>query len=150
MNKKILLPIFAFLLLMVSMVNVNAASLNVKTLEVSIKNNILDVSGTTDNGVLAVTVMVYDENETNLITMETTAVDSSNKYSKKINLTDGKYIVKTANYDGGDYLKKSVEPQSNSVKNPQTYDGIMTWIVIGLVSVSGIVGTIVYRKKKNI
>lgn len=35
-------------------------------------------------------------------------------------------------------------------KNPQTYDGIMTWIVIGLVSVSGIVGTIVYKKKQNI
>ena len=39
---------------------------------------------------------------------------------------------------------------SNALKieNPQTYDGIVAWIILGLVSMGGIVGTIVYRKKK--
>ena len=34
------------------------------------------------------------------------------------------------------------------IENPQTYDGIVEWIILGLVSMGGIVGTIVYRKKK--
>ena len=34
------------------------------------------------------------------------------------------------------------------IKNPQTYDGIVAWIILELVSMGGIVGTIVYRKKK--
>lgn len=34
------------------------------------------------------------------------------------------------------------------IENPQTYDGIVAWIILGLVSMGGIVGTIVYRKKK--
>ena len=33
------------------------------------------------------------------------------------------------------------------IENPQTYDGIVACIILGLVSMSGIVGTIVYRKK---
>ena len=64
-----------------------------------------------------------------------------------------KYIVKAANYDGGTYVTTEVDGSinnNNNENNPQTYDGIITWIVIGLVSISGIVVTIVYRKKKNI
>lgn len=34
------------------------------------------------------------------------------------------------------------------IENPQTYNGIVAWIILGLVSMGGIVGTIVYRKKK--
>lgn len=32
-------------------------------------------------------------------------------------------------------------------ENPKTYDGITTWIILGLISMSGIVGTSIYRKK---
>lgn len=35
-------------------------------------------------------------------------------------------------------------------ENPKTYDGITTWIILGLISMSGIVGTSIYRKKQNI
>ena len=34
------------------------------------------------------------------------------------------------------------------IENPQTYDGIVTWIILGFFSMGGIVGAIVYRKKK--
>ena len=35
-------------------------------------------------------------------------------------------------------------------ENPKTYDGIMNWAILGFVSMSGIVGTVIYRKKQNI
>lgn len=154
-------------------ISVQAASLNVKTIQASITDNKISVSGTVDNGVLAVAILVYEEDGTTLVTMKTTSVDSNDKYSDIIEVTSGKkYIVKSANYAGGTYVTAEVDGSiknnnnnnnnnassnntnnSNSSvteKNPQTYDGIMTWIVIGVVSVSGIVGTIVYKKKQNI
>ena len=47
-------------------------------------------------------------------------------------------------------IKTTNNNQSLSEENPQTYDGLMNWIILSIVSVSGIVGTIVYRKKQNI
>lgn len=147
-------------LFIIPLVNVNAASLDVKTINATINNNKISVDGTVDNGVLAVVILVYEEDGTTLVTMKTTSVDSNDKYSDTIEVTSGKkYVVKAANYDGGTYVTTKVDGSinknnnsnnSSNEKNPQTYDGIMTWIVIGLVSISGIVGTIVYRKKKNI
>ena len=102
--------------------------MDVKIINASINDNKISVDGTVNNGVLAVAILVYEEDGTTLVTMATTSVDSNDKYSDTIDVTPGKkYIVKAANYDG-----------------------IITWIVIVLVSVSGIVVTIVYRKKKNI
>lgn len=43
-----------------------------------------------------------------------------------------------------------MDNNQTTIKNPQAYDGIMTWIILGLISMSGIVGTIVYSKKQNI
>lgn len=42
--------------------------------------------------------------------------------------------------------------KSNTVneKNPQTYDGIISWILVGLISIGGISGTIIYRRKQKI
>lgn len=151
MNKKILIPFLA-LALFIFMPFVNAASLNVKTLDASITNKEINVSGTTDNGVLAVAIMIYDETG-NLVTMQTTSVDSSSKYSDKITVpSDETYIVKVANYDGGNYISKTVtshDEAKTDEANPKTYDGIMIWTTIGLVSVIGIAGIIYYRKKIN-
>lgn len=35
-------------------------------------------------------------------------------------------------------------------ENPNTYDGIITWVILGLISIGGIVGTAIYRKKQSI
>ena len=35
-------------------------------------------------------------------------------------------------------------------QNPNTYDGIMSWIVLGLISIGGIAGAAIYRKKQSI
>ena len=39
---------------------------------------------------------------------------------------------------------------SKDIENPQTYDGILNWILLGVISISGIAGTLVYKKKINI
>lgn len=38
----------------------------------------------------------------------------------------------------------------DEIKNPQTYDGILNYIVLSMISLSGIIGIIAYRKKQNI
>ena len=48
-----------------------------------------------------------------------------------------------------------VEKQNNTnndpiIENPNTYDDIMMWITLGLISIGGIVGTVVYKRKQNI
>ena len=35
-------------------------------------------------------------------------------------------------------------------ENPNTYDGIITWVILGLISITGIVGTLGLRKKQSI
>ena len=38
----------------------------------------------------------------------------------------------------------------SNVKNPQTYDGIMVYVAIALVTLSGVVGTVVYLKRNSL
>ena len=38
----------------------------------------------------------------------------------------------------------------SNVKNPQTYDGIMGYVAIALVTLSGVVGTVVYLKRNSL
>lgn len=42
------------------------------------------------------------------------------------------------------------EEIKEEVENPKTYDGLITWITLSLISITGIIGTNIYRKKKNI
>lgn len=141
-------------LFIIPIVSVNAATLDVKTINASITDNKISVDGTVDNGVLAVAILVYEEDGTTLVKMETTSVDSNDKYSDTIQVTAGKkYIVKAANYDGGTYVTTEVDGSinnNNNEKNPQTYDESTGWAALLLISISGFVGTIVYRKKQNI
>lgn len=157
-------------LFIIPIVSVNAATLDVKTINASITDNKISVDGTVDNGVLAVAILVYEEDGTTLVKMQTTSVDSNDKYSDTIQVTAGKkYIVKAANYDGGTYVTTEVDGSINNnnnnnensnnsnnsnnnsnEKNPQTYDESTGWAALLLISISGFVGTIVYRKKQNI
>lgn len=40
------------------------------------------------------------------------------------------------------------EEIKEEIENPKTYDGLMTWITLSLISINGIIGTNIYRKKK--
>ena len=113
LSKYLLIIVLSLFIIPIVSVNVNAATLDVKTINASITNNKISVDGTVNNGVLAVAIMVYEEDGTTLVTMETTSVDSNDKYSDTIDVTAGKkYIVKAANYDGGEYITKKVTEET--------------------------------------
>lgn len=117
-SKYLLIIILSLFIIPIISVNVNATTLNVKTINASITNDKISVEGTVDNGVLAVAIMVYEEDGTTLVTMETTSVDSNDKYSDTIDVTAGKkYIVKAANYDGGTYVTAEVDGTVNDSNN---------------------------------
>ena len=118
LSKYMFIIILSLFIIPIISVNVNAATLDIKTINASITNNIISVDGTVNNGVLAVAIMVYEEDGTTLVKMETTSVDSNDKYSDIIDVTAGKkYIVKAANYDGGAYVTAEVDGTVNNSKN---------------------------------
>lgn len=82
--------------------------MKVLTCEATAKNGVISVSGTTENGMLAVSVSVYDKAEKELVvTPESTAV-IDNKFSYEIPVSEGDYVVKMADYEGGEYCSKAV------------------------------------------
>ena len=135
-SKYLLIIILSLFIIPIVSVDVNAATLDVKTINASITNNKISVDGTVDNGVLAVAIMVYEEDGTTLVTMKTTSVDSNDKYSDTIDVTAGKkYIVKAANYDGGEYITKKVteetkkedeKPDTNTITDNTITDNTIT------------------------
>lgn len=118
LSKYLLIIILLLFIIPIVSVNVNAATLDVKTINASITDNKISVDGTVNNGVLAVAIMVYEEDGTTLVKMKTTSVDSNDKYSDTIDVTAGKkYIVKAANYDGGTYVTAEVDGTVNDSNN---------------------------------
>jgi len=128
MKKKISIA-FLIVTLIFSMIvpTKNVYAKGIETLEVSGKNEKIAVSGNTQEGVLAVAISVFDENETKLLTTETTSVNDNNKFEYSINMQEGKYTVKVADYDGGEYISKKVtveklKEESNENKDENTND----------------------------
>ena len=144
--KKILIVLFIGLIsMMLFSFNVNAK--NISTIDVKNSSNKLTVSGTTENGVLAVAVMVYSGE--NLSHMETCSCNNNN-YSCELSKTfsKGNYTVKVADYDGGDYISKKISINITE-KNPQTGDNIISSIIIGGLSIVAITGCVFFLKKKK-
>ena len=90
---------------------------NVKTFDAKLEDGVITVSGTTEDDVYAVAITVYDKNGEALIAMQSTAVDENLKFTDEIVVSkDDEYIVKSANYEGGDYLTVTVgEPSKYDV-----------------------------------
>lgn len=80
----------------------------IASIDVSVKDGTVTVSGTADSGVLSVAIFVYDEAGENMLQMKSVAVASDQKYSEDFKLSDGKYLVKAADYDGGKFAETTV------------------------------------------
>lgn len=145
--KKILTILFAGLIsILIFPFNVNAKSIS--TLDVKNNNNKLTVSGTTENGVLAVAVMVYLGED--LSHMETcSSIDS--KFSCELSKTfdKGNYTVKVADYDGGNYISKNITIDNKLSDNPKTLDNILFYIGLGIISILGIIYCILFLHKNR-
>lgn len=80
----------------------------IASIDVSVKDGTVTVSGTADSGVLSVAIFVYDEAGENMLQMKSVAVASDQKYSEDFKLSDGKYLVKAADYEGGKFAETTV------------------------------------------
>lgn len=80
----------------------------IASIDASVKEGIVTVSGTADSGVLSVAIFVYDEAGENMLQMKSVAVASDQKYSEDFRLSDGKYLVKAADYEGGKFAETTV------------------------------------------
>ena len=82
---------------------------NITALNVNGSDNKIAVSGSCDAGVLACAILVYDSTGATLLDMETCAA-SGGTYSYTLSNTfaAGDYVVKVADYNGGDYNSKTV------------------------------------------
>ncbi len=145
MKKFSLIFVLAFILFSAS---VNAEP--IKSVDADIKNGEISISGEVEDGVLAVQILIYDETGKNEILMDSTDVNSDNKFSTKINVTDGKYIVRVADYEGGNIKEVAVpRVEENDEKTPETSDNVVKYIILLIVSLSGVILTLIFFKKKE-
>ena len=160
--------IIAFTLILTSTV-VRAGE--VSSINVKVKNKSIVVSGTAEASVNAVSISVFNEDGSELVAMKTTYVDDEYKYTKTFELSEGTYIVKVADYTGGNYVVKEnvvisekeenkeentvyeneiidVSEKSNEIAKkeattPKTGDEIMISMIL---VVGASIGTIILRK----
>lgn len=92
----------------------------VNTLNTTVKNDTVLFNGTVDSETLAVSIMVYDKSGDNLVNIASAAVDSQNEYNIEMQLPDGTYLVKVADYNGGKFLEKTVTV-GNTENNTYTF-----------------------------
>ena len=142
------------LLLMLFMLplSVNAASINVKTLSVSVEDKIIKYSGEMEDGSVAVMCKLYNGEEE--IDYLSSAVDS-NKFEGKFTVTsDGTYKVACANYEGGEFksidvvVKEETTEEEKQEVTPNTLDNILNIVAIASASLATLIGLSFYIKKQ--
>lgn len=114
-----ILPVLALAFVLIMPGN-KAMAGTIVSIDTSVKNGTVAVSGTADSGVLSVAIFVYDEAGENMLQMKSVAVDSDQKYSEDFKLSDGKYLVKAADYEGGKFVETTVTVGESKAddKNP--------------------------------
>lgn len=108
------------LALVLILTSVAAMAGEVESISVTPENGAVSVSGVAGSDVFAVLVMVYDESEENLLKMESVAVNDSKEFMLKIELADGNYIIKAADYEGGAYKSAKVTVSSGQSGQEET------------------------------
>lgn len=108
--KKVIAGFVAALALAAMIVPAATRAKDIKTINASEANGKISISGTAEAGTLAVAIMVYDEAGSELVAMKTAAVSDENLYYSDITLAEGTYVVKVADYEGGNYQTTTVSP----------------------------------------
>ena len=133
----------------IGITEVNAAATpEVLTIEANFDGDKLTVSGTTDPGVYAVEIMVYDKDGNNLITMKSTEVTGDNKYKDVLDVKSGDYVVRAARYEGGTVVEAKVVTPKKTDTN--TGDANNMTLLIALLTIAAVgTGAMLVIKKRN-
>lgn len=104
---------------------------NVLTVTASQANGTISYSGTTEDGVMAVSCTLYDSAGTNDLDFDSVSV-TSNAYSGTFSIAEGNYILSCANYASGTAVSTTLtaatpapaDDSTDSANSPET--GFMT------------------------
>lgn len=96
---------------------------NIVTVSATGNSTSATVSGTAENGVTAVAIMVYDSTGTNLIIMESVSVSDNHTFSDTINLASGSYLIKVADYEGGTFSETTVTVAASNTPSGENGSG---------------------------
>ena len=156
MRKNIIFSIVALLVAIIPLTFVKAAE--IKTLYVNQDFNDIVVKGSTDESVMAVVLEVYNEDESEFIKKQVAYVDDDFTFKAIIDVPNGKYILKVADYDGGEYSEvgfnkedpapgavATEEVKEDTAKTPETLDNIALYVGLSIIS---IIGLVIIRKVK--
>lgn len=136
-------------------------AMNITSVNATASNGKITVSGTAEAGTLACAVMVYDKTGENLVGMETCGVADDNTFSYTLDMefANGTYVIKVADYDGGNYTTTNVtvsnetetttqtEETSEPNEAPQSGDTNNRIILYSLILISGVGVVLACRKK---
>ena len=83
--------------------------MEITSLKATISGTTISVNGTAKSNVLAVQIVIYDKDGTNIIKMYSTATNADGTFSADIAVdTNDIYIVRAADYDGGEVASVTV------------------------------------------
>ena len=141
--KKIVL----LLMLMVLPIAVNAASINVKSLDATLESNVVKYSGEMEDGSFAVMCKLINskDEEVDYLSSE---VDKA-KFEGEFNVTkEDTYKVSCANYEGGEIKTVDVKvSETKKEETPNTFDSIMLYVILLVASVVGLSLIVIFKKK---
>lgn len=116
----------------------------------SYENGNIKAEGKAADGVYAVQVLVYNEAGTELVTMQSTGVNADGTFSEKIAVSEGTYLVKAADYAGGEFLSMTVKASDTTTKEPGTGDNtlLITFAFLGTASMLTILTMTAKNRKR--
>ena len=110
---KLAVTIFALCFAWLSISTV-AKAMDVTSLSASVSADSVTVKGSTEEGVYAVAITIYDKETSELVKYYTTQVDNST-FSETFQLPYGSYEIRVADYDGGSFSSTLVTLQEQTV-----------------------------------
>lgn len=125
-----------------------AATYDVLTVSGSQANNKVSYSGTTEEGVYAVSCSLLNSKGEE-VDFKSSSV-SDKKFSDTFDASEDDYTIKCANYDGGKFVTAEVkkgEATKTGEKNPTTGDNVINYVIIltGCITLIGV--SLVVRKR---
>ena len=143
--KKISLLVLTILLLLP--ITIFAATTpRVLTVDAEADGSTINYKGTTEDGVYAVMCKLYDSSD-NEMDLLSSSVDSKEFKGSFSNVAAGDYKVSCARYEGGEIVSDDVMVAGDVTANPKTSDNVLTYVLILVVALAGVIGGTLYIRK---